>query len=145
VKYYCQQFAIVSRDLIVKSLINKEIRYRLFIKNLLKDMVIALFRSQNLDLNKDLSFSDFDKLKKYIMRMAITEQRLDKFTNNNKSQRKGISELINTLNRTVKLTKKLKVKKTDINDMIEKLTKNMSKLVLIATQAVTEKVTIAIK
>jgi hypothetical protein len=48
-------------------------------------MVIALFRSQDLDLNKDLSFSNFDKLKKYIMRIAIAEQRLDEFTNNNRS------------------------------------------------------------
>jgi hypothetical protein len=45
VKYYCQQFVIVSRDLVVKGLIDKEIRYRLFIKGLFKNMVAALFRS----------------------------------------------------------------------------------------------------
>jgi hypothetical protein len=73
VKYYYQQFAIISRDLVAKGLIDKEIRCRLFIKDLLKDMVIALFRSQDLDLSKDLSFSDFAKLKKHIMRMAIAE------------------------------------------------------------------------
>jgi hypothetical protein len=72
-KYYCQQFATVSRDLIAKGLINKEIRYRLFIKDLFKDMIVVLFRSQNLDLSEDLSFSDFAKLKKHIMRMAIAE------------------------------------------------------------------------
>jgi hypothetical protein len=44
VKYYCQQFAIVSRDLVVKGLIDKEIRCRLFIKDLSKNMVIILFR-----------------------------------------------------------------------------------------------------
>jgi hypothetical protein len=73
IKYYCQQFATVSRDLIIKGLINKEIRYRLFIKGLFKNMVITLFRSQNLDLSEDLSFSNFAKLKKYAMRIAITE------------------------------------------------------------------------
>jgi hypothetical protein len=52
---------------------------------------------------------------------------------------------VNTLNRTVKLTKKLKIKKTGANDIIEKLIKGMSKLVLTATQAVTKKVTIAIR
>jgi hypothetical protein len=45
----------------------------------------------------------------------------------------------------VKQTKKSRVNKTGKNDMIEKLIKDMSKLVLIATQAVTEKITIAIR
>jgi hypothetical protein len=44
VKYYCQQFITVSRDLIAKGLINKKIRYRLFIKGLLKNIVTILFR-----------------------------------------------------------------------------------------------------
>jgi uncharacterized coiled-coil DUF342 family protein len=79
------------------------------------------------------------------MRMAIAEQKLDKFTNNNKSQRERISELINTLNKIVKLIKKLKIKRADVNDIIEKLTKNMSKLVLTTTQAITKKVTTAIR
>jgi hypothetical protein len=117
----------------------------LFIKNLPKNMVTTLFRSQNLDLSKDSSFSNFDKLKEHTMRIAITEQRLDEFTNNNRSQREGISELVNTLNETVKLTKKSKVKKAGTNDVIEKLTKGMSKLILTATQTVTEKVTTAIR
>jgi hypothetical protein len=77
--------------------------------------------------------------------MAITEQRLNEFTNNNRSQRKGISELINTLNKTVKQTKKLKVNKTGRNDIMEKLIKGMSKLVLTATQTITKKVTTAIR
>jgi hypothetical protein len=79
------------------------------------------------------------------MRMTITEQRLNEFTNNDKSQREGISKLVNTLNKTVKQTKKLRVNKTDKNDVMEKLTKNMSKLILTATQAVTKKVTTAIR
>jgi hypothetical protein len=108
-------------------------------------MIAALFRSQNLDLSEDLSFSDFAKLKKYTIRIAIAEQRLNEFINNNKSQREKISELINTLNKTVKQTKKLRINRISKNDIIEKLIKNMSKLVLITTQAVTEKVTITIK
>jgi hypothetical protein len=85
VKYYYQQFITVSRDLVIKRLINKEIRCRLFIKGLFKNIITILFRSQNLDLSENSSFSDFDKLKKYIMRMAIAEQRLNKFTNDNRS------------------------------------------------------------
>jgi hypothetical protein len=85
VKYYCQQFATVSRDLIAKDLINKEIRYRLFIKDLPKDIIAVLFRSQDFDLNEDLFFSDFNKLKKHAMRMTIVEQRLDEFINDNRS------------------------------------------------------------
>jgi soluble cytochrome b562 len=79
------------------------------------------------------------------MRMAIVEQRLDEFTNDNRSQRKGISELINTLDKIIKQTKKLRIDKTGKNDVIEKFTKDMSKLILTATQAITEKVTIAIR
>jgi hypothetical protein len=79
------------------------------------------------------------------MRIAITEQRLNEFTNNNRSQREGISELINTLNKIVKLTKRLRINRTGKNDIIEKLTKGMSKLILTATQAVTEKVPTAIR
>jgi hypothetical protein len=77
--------------------------------------------------------------------MAIVEQRLDEFTNDNRSQRKGISELINTLDKIIKQTKKLRIDKTGKNDVIEKFTKDMSKLILTATQAITEKVTIAIR
>jgi ribosomal protein L7Ae-like RNA K-turn-binding protein len=65
--------------------------------------------------------------------MAITEQRLDKFINNNRSQRERISELVNTLNRTIKLTKKLRIERAGINDVIKKLTESILKLVLIAT------------
>jgi hypothetical protein len=43
-KYYCQQFVTVSRDLVAKGLIDKEIRCRLFIKDLSKDMIVVLFR-----------------------------------------------------------------------------------------------------
>jgi hypothetical protein len=133
VKYYCQQFATVSRDLVIKNLINKEIRYRLFIKDLLKNIIAALFRSQNLDLSENLSFSDFTKLKKHAMRIAITEQKLDEFTNDDRSQRKRINELINTLDKTIKQTKKSRINKIDKNDVMEKLTKDVSKLVLITT------------
>jgi hypothetical protein len=133
IKYYYQQFATVSRDLIAKNLINKEIRCRLFIKNLPKNMITTLFRSQNLDLSENSSFSDFAKLKKHTIRITIAEQRLDEFTNDNRSQREKISELVNTLNRTVKQTKKSKIDKTGKNDIIKKLTKNMSKLILTAT------------
>jgi hypothetical protein len=108
-------------------------------------MITALFRSQNLNLNKNSSFSNFNKLKKYAIRITIAEQRLDKFTNNNKSRQKGISELVNTLNRTVKLTKKLRINRIGRNDMIKKLIKGISKLVLTATQALTKKVTTAIR
>jgi hypothetical protein len=45
----------------------------------------------------------------------------------------------------VKLTKKLRIERAGANDMIEKLIKGMSKLVLTATQAVTEKVTTTIR
>jgi phenylpyruvate tautomerase PptA (4-oxalocrotonate tautomerase family) len=45
----------------------------------------------------------------------------------------------------VKLTKKLKIERADANDIIKKLIKGISKLVLTATQAVTEKVTITIR
>jgi uncharacterized coiled-coil DUF342 family protein len=79
------------------------------------------------------------------MRITIAEQRLDKFINDNRSQREGISELVDTLDKIVKLIKKLKIKRAGANDMIEKLIKGMSKLVLIATQAVTEKITTAIR
>jgi hypothetical protein len=79
------------------------------------------------------------------MRIAIAEQRLNEFTNNNRSQREGISKLINTLDKTVKQTKKSRVNKTGENDIIEKLIKNMSKLVLTATQTVTKKITTAIR
>jgi hypothetical protein len=65
-------------------------------------MIAALFRSQNLDLSEDSSFSDFAKLKKHIMRITIAEQRLDEFTNDNKSQREGISKLVDTLNGIIK-------------------------------------------
>jgi hypothetical protein len=85
VKYYCQQFTTVSRDLITKGLIDKKIRCRLFIKNLPKNMITALFRFQNLNLSENSSFSDFNKLKRHIMRIAITEQRLNEFTNNDRS------------------------------------------------------------
>jgi uncharacterized coiled-coil DUF342 family protein len=79
------------------------------------------------------------------MRIAIAEQRLDEFINNNRSQREGISELVNMLNETVKQTKKLRINRTDKNDMMEKLTESISKLVLTATQAITEKVTTIIR
>jgi hypothetical protein len=36
------------------------------------------------------------------MRIAITEQKLNEFINNDRSQREGISKLINTLNKIVK-------------------------------------------
>jgi hypothetical protein len=65
-------------------------------------MITALFRSQNLDLNKDSFFSNFNKLKEHVMRMAIAEQRLDKFTNDNRSQRERISKLVDTLNKIIK-------------------------------------------
>jgi hypothetical protein len=52
---------------------------------------------------------------------------------------------MDTLDRIIKLIKKLRIKKADANDIMEKLTKGMSKLVLTTTQAVTEKVTIAIR
>jgi hypothetical protein len=65
-------------------------------------MIVTLFRSQNLDLSKDSSFFNFNKLKEHVMRMAIAEQKLNEFTNNNRSQREGISELVNTLNGIVK-------------------------------------------
>jgi hypothetical protein len=45
----------------------------------------------------------------------------------------------------VKLTKRLKIDRINRNDIMEKLIKGMSKLVLIAIQAVTEKITIVIK
>jgi hypothetical protein len=48
-------------------------------------MIVTLFRFQDLDLSENLSFSDFTKLKKYVIRMAITEQRLNEFTNDNRS------------------------------------------------------------
>jgi hypothetical protein len=48
-------------------------------------MIAILFRFQDLDLSENLSFSDFAKLKKYVMRITIAEQRLDKFTNDNRS------------------------------------------------------------
>jgi uncharacterized coiled-coil DUF342 family protein len=54
------------------------------------------------------------------MRIAIAEQRLDKFTNNNRSQRERISELVNMLNGTIKLLKKLRIERADINDIIKK-------------------------
>jgi uncharacterized coiled-coil DUF342 family protein len=79
------------------------------------------------------------------MRITIVEQRLNEFTNDNRSQREKINELVNTLNETVKQTKKLKINRTGRNDMIEKLTKNISKLILTATQAITEKITTAIR
>jgi hypothetical protein len=63
--------------------------------------------------------------------MAITEQRLDEFTNNNRSQREGISKLINALNRIIKQTKKSRIDRTGKNDIIKKLIKGMSKLILI--------------
>jgi ribosomal protein L7Ae-like RNA K-turn-binding protein len=88
---------------------------------------------------------NFAKLKKYTIRMAIAEQRLNEFINNNRSQREGISELVNTLNRIIKQTKKSRINRTGKNDIIKKLTKGMSKLVLITTQAVTEKVTTTIR
>jgi hypothetical protein len=66
------------------------------------------------------------------MRMAIAEQRLNKFINNNRSQREGISELVNTLNGIVKLIKKLRIKRAGANDVMEKLIESMSKLVLTA-------------
>jgi hypothetical protein len=133
VKYYYQQFTTVSRDLITKNLINKEIRYRLFIKNLLKDMITILFRFRDLDLSEKLSFLDFGKLKEYIMRMAIIEQRLDEFINDDRFQRKGINKLVNTLNGTVEQTKKLRINKAGKNDVIKKLTKGIQKLVLNTT------------
>jgi phenylpyruvate tautomerase PptA (4-oxalocrotonate tautomerase family) len=45
----------------------------------------------------------------------------------------------------VKQTKKSRIDRTDKNNIMEKLIKGMSKLVLTATQAVTEKVTIIIR
>jgi hypothetical protein len=45
----------------------------------------------------------------------------------------------------VKQTKKSKVNRTGKNDVMKKLIEGMSKLVLTATQAVTEKVTTAIR
>jgi hypothetical protein len=53
--------------------------------------------------------------------------------------------LVNTLDRIVKLIKKLRIKRAGVNDVMEKLIKSMSKLVLTATQAVMEKVTIVIR
>jgi hypothetical protein len=82
-------------------MINKEIRYRLFIKGLSKNIIAALFRFQNLNLSEDSSFSNFIKLKEHAIRMAITEQKLNEFINDNRSQRKEISELINTLDKTI--------------------------------------------
>jgi hypothetical protein len=70
---------------------------------------------------------------------------LDEFTNDNRSQREGISELVNTLNGTVEQIKKSRVNRIGENDIMEKLTESMSKLILTATQAVTKKVTTAIK
>jgi hypothetical protein len=67
------------------------------------------------------------------MRIAITEQKLDEFTNDDRSQRKRINELINTLDKTIKQTKKSRINKIDKNDVMEKLTKDVSKLVLITT------------
>jgi hypothetical protein len=79
------------------------------------------------------------------MRMTIVEQRLNKFTNNDKFQREGISELINTLNKTVKQIKKSKVDKVNGKDVINKLTKNMQKLILNATQIITKKISATIR
>jgi hypothetical protein len=45
----------------------------------------------------------------------------------------------------VKLTKRLRINRTSKNDVMKKLIKNMSKLVLTAIQAVTEKITITIR
>jgi hypothetical protein len=36
------------------------------------------------------------------MRMAIAEQRLNEFINDDRSQREGISELVDTLDRIIK-------------------------------------------
>jgi predicted nucleic acid-binding protein len=52
---------------------------------------------------------------------------------------------MNTLNKIIKQTKKSKIDRAGKSDIMEKLTKDMSKLVLIATQAVTEKVTTIIR
>jgi ribosomal protein L7Ae-like RNA K-turn-binding protein len=52
---------------------------------------------------------------------------------------------MNTLNRIIKQIKKLKINKIGKNNVMKKLTKGMSKLVLTATQTVTEKVTTAIR
>ena len=145
VKHYCQQYTAISKDLLSKGLVDKEIRCRLFIQGLPKDLVAVLFRTPGLDLSEEAFFTDFDKLRTHAIRAAITEQRLNEFTSGDRSKREEASELVDRVDGTVKQTKKSKAERSGESDGMDFISERLKDLTLSVTQIAKESVSAALK